>query len=100
VYSKHFLILVIPSGTDQSRLAIAVTTKIEKRATVRNKIKRRIRELFRVFRHDLKDPLDMVVVARRDVQQCSIDDYKREILGALRSNGYLKKRASAQPSGV
>lgn len=72
-------------------MAVAVTTKIEKRATVRNKIKRRLRELFRVFRHDLSEPLDMVVVARRDVQECSFDDYKREVLGALRSKGYLKK---------
>ncbi len=72
-------------------MAIAVTTKIEKRATVRNKIKRRLRELFRVFRHDLTEPLDMVVVARREVQECSFDDYKREVLGALRSKGYLKK---------
>ena len=72
-------------------MAIAVTTKIEKRATVRNKIKRRLRELFRVFRHDLTEPLDMVVVARREVQECSFDDYKREVLGALRSKGYFKK---------
>jgi len=49
-----------------------------------------------VFRHDLKEPLDMVIVARRDVQQCSFDDYKREILGALRSSGYLKKQSASR----
>jgi len=92
VYSKHFLLLVIPSTSNQSRLAVAVTTKIEKRATVRNKIKRRLREIFRSIRHQIANPIDIVVVARRDVQQCAFEDYEREVLGALRSKGYLPKR--------
>ena len=33
----------------------------------------------------------MVVVARRGIQECDFDDYRREVLGALRSNGYLPK---------
>lgn len=70
---------------------MAVTTKIEKRATVRNKIKRRIRELFRSHRHQFTKPLDLVVVARRGIQELVFEDYEREILGALRSKGFLPK---------
>lgn len=92
LYSKHFLLLVIPSETQESRLAIAVTTKIEKRSVVRNKIKRRLREIFRSVRHAFTQPIDMVVVARRGVQECDFDDYKREVLGALRSKGFLPKQ--------
>jgi ribonuclease P protein component len=85
------LLLVIPSETKESRLAIAVTTKIEKRANVRNKIKRRLREVFRATRHSFTEPIDMVVVARRGIQECEFEDYRREVLGALRSKGYLHK---------
>ena len=91
LYSKHFLLLVIPSETQESRLAIAVTTKIEKRATFRNKIKRRLRDIFRSHRHNFTQPIDIVFVARRGIQDCDFDDYKREILGALRSHGHLPK---------
>ena len=50
-----------------------------------------MREIFRTIRHNLAEPLDMVVVARRGVQDCEFDDYRREVLGALRSKGYLPK---------
>jgi ribonuclease P protein component len=91
LYSKHFLILVLPSETNESRLAIAVTTKIEKRATRRNKIKRRIREIFRAIRPNLKPPIDIVVVARRGVLECDFEEYRRELVGTLRGHGYLPK---------
>lgn len=90
IYSKHFLLLVIPSETPESRIAIAVTTKLEKRATARNKIKRRLRELFRSIRSDLTKPIDMVVVARRGVQECEFADYRREVCGALKAHGLLR----------
>ena len=56
---------------------------------MRNKIKRRLREVFRASRHLLNQPLDIVIVARRDVQSCEFGDYEREVLGALRAKGYL-----------
>jgi len=80
---------VYPSDSGESRIAIAVTTKLEKRAVVRNRIKRRIREVFRASRHAFTRPVDIVVVARKGIQQCEFHDYQREILGALRANGIL-----------
>ena len=91
LHAKHFLILVRASSSNESRLAVAVTTKLEKRSVVRNLIKRRIREVFRVARKDINTPIDIVVVARRGIQQCDFSDYQREILGVLRSNGFLNK---------
>lgn len=81
----------MPSSTGESRLAIAVTTKLEKRATERNKIKRRIREVFRRSRDEFTKPIDLMVIARRGVQSCEFTDYTAELLGALRSGGYLSR---------
>lgn len=81
--------VILPSDVGESRLAVAITTKIDKRSVVRNKIKRRLREIFRSIRHDFIKPIDMVVVARRGVQDCEFEQYKRELIGALRSNRYL-----------
>ena len=89
VYSKHFLLLVCEALTAEARLGITVTTKIDKRAVVRNRIKRRIREVFRLHRSQLRKPIDIVVVARRESGTIAYRDFEREILGALRSKGYL-----------
>ncbi len=96
LHAKHFLILIIDSPTSHSRLAIAVTTKLEKRAVVRNRIKRRIREVFRHIRDQLVRPCDLVVIARKDVQSCEFADYQREIVGALRAKGYLSAKGARQ----
>ena len=89
VYSKHFLLLLCEAPEEQSRLGITVTTKIDKRAVVRNRIKRRIREVFRLNRYRLKNPVEIVVVARRDSGEIEYKDFEREILGALTSRGFL-----------
>lgn len=81
------------SGED-SRLAVAVTKKIDKRAVVRNLIKRRIREVFRLHKDCFVKPVDIVVVARRGVQECDYSEYERQLVGSLRSKGILGPKES------
>ena len=46
--AKHFLVAVERSNPElKSKIGITVTTKLSKRANVRNLLKRRIREIFR-----------------------------------------------------
>jgi ribonuclease P protein component len=94
LHTKHFLLIVKRSESDFSRLALAVTLKIDKRAVRRNLIKRRVREVFRVLKGRFNRSLDVVVVARHGVQKLSFDGYSSEITGALQSGGYLKPCAS------
>ena len=51
------------NGTEQSRLGITVGTKVGK-AVVRNRIRRRIRAIYRLHETELKAGYDIVVVAR------------------------------------
>lgn len=93
VYSKHFLVLVRENDLKVSRLAVTVTTKLDKRATVRNKIKRRIREFFRQNRTKLRGCYDVVVVARRGAQECEFTEIKKELLTALAKTKFLVERS-------
>ena len=95
IHCRHFLILFVPSEATTSRLAIAVTTKLEKRASTRNLIKRRVREVFRSVRAQFVKPFDMVVIARREIQSCEFADFKRELIGAWRAQGLLPKGAAS-----
>ncbi|NBD96187.1 MAG: ribonuclease P protein component [Gammaproteobacteria bacterium] len=49
--------------SDQARLGMAVSRRVSKRAVDRNRIRRQIRETFRLCR-DRIEPMDYVVVAR------------------------------------
>lgn len=89
LYSKHFLLVVDHSPTGLSRVAIAVTKKVEPHATARNRLRRRLKELFRLARAGFLKPFDILIVARNNALSCEFDEIRREVLGALRHGGIL-----------
>lgn len=92
IYSSHFLLLYAPSESDISRLGITVSAKVDKRAVVRNRIKRRIRDIFRVHKRYLMDGFDIVIIARKNAGRLTFDQCKQEILGALESKKLISKK--------
>ena len=60
---RYFTVLYLPNGLGHARLGLAISRKAARSAVVRNRIKRMIRERFRLNQHCLS-PLDIVVIAR------------------------------------
>ena len=89
VYSKHFVILVAKSELQKSRLGVTVTKKVAPNAVVRNRIKRRLREIFRLNRTRFSANFDILVIARHNAEECSYHDIKREVMGALFHGKFL-----------
>lgn len=58
-----FTVYAKPNGLAHARIGIAVSRKISPRAVVRNRIKRQVREMFRLNQQQLTG-LDLVVVAQ------------------------------------
>ncbi len=65
VSADCLLALVLPNGRADglTRLGLTVSTKVGN-AVVRNRVRRRLRELFRTRRESLPRGLDMVIIAR------------------------------------
>ncbi|MFC1689977.1 ribonuclease P protein component [Pseudomonadota bacterium] len=61
-----FKVLARPGAEPGSRLGMAVSRQIDKKAVGRNRIKRVIRESFRQRFSDRGAPLDIVVLPRRE----------------------------------
>lgn len=59
------------------RLGIAVSRRVGN-AVVRNKLKRRIREIFRSFQEKCRVSCDIVLIARKEASEASFYDLKRE----------------------
>jgi ribonuclease P protein component len=90
-YTKNFLIACLHNELENSRFGIAVSKKVHKRSVIRNKIKRRLREVYRQNQNLIKAGLDFVVIARSGSVECTFDEIQKQIMNALRYNSYLKE---------
>ncbi|MXY36023.1 MAG: ribonuclease P protein component [Dehalococcoidia bacterium] len=54
---------ILERGEGPTRIGFAVGKRLDKRAVIRNRVRRRLREVLR--RLDLRDRYDVVVIARR-----------------------------------
>jgi len=70
-----------PNTLGRARLGIAATRKIGS-AVIRNRAKRRVRDLFR--RHTPVEAVDVVVIPRRDLAIAPFDRVEAEFCGILK----------------
>ena len=101
-YSNNFLILLLESNTknikqqtinninnNYIRLGAVATKKIDKRAVVRNVIKRRIREIFRILIKNNADLFinncDYEVISRKSILDISFAELQNEFIKSLQN---------------
>ena len=75
-----------------SRMAVITTKKLGP-AIIRTRARRLLRECFRLHQHDLRAPLEMVLVARRGMLCKKLTVVESDYLFALRSANLLKEAA-------
>ncbi|ABC77021.1 ribonuclease P protein component [Syntrophus aciditrophicus] len=80
-FTKHFTIVVSENDLDFPRLGMTVTKKIGN-AVKRNRIKRLIREFFRLNKDRFKASQDIVIIAKGNTSSMKYADVCRE-LGVL-----------------
>jgi len=67
IHTPDFQFIVLKSAADVSRFAVFVPARIDKRATVRNRSKRLVREAIRRLLPEVAGGWDVVVVVKRDL---------------------------------
>jgi ribonuclease P protein component len=90
VNTAALLLVIAESGGDTSRIGITVTTKVDKRASRRNAIKRAIREGFRRARGHLVRTFDIIVIARNNAARTPPRELRQEFIQALQRYRYLE----------
>jgi ribonuclease P protein component len=79
------------NGLDASRFGFIVSRKVSKKAIVRNKLKRRLRQIARTRMSELKKGVDIVVVARPGLESKNFAATKEIINELFRKAGLLEK---------
>lgn len=82
--SKDFVIHVLPTEKGFARLGLSVSTRVGG-AVRRNRVKRLLREFFRLNKHLLPPSSDILVSARKGVSIKGLEDVEKEL-------GFLIKR--------
>lgn len=62
-FTKEVMLLAAENGIDSPRLGIIISRKVSKRAVDRNRIKRQIREHFRLNQHELP-AMDVIALVK------------------------------------
>lgn len=75
------------NGGDVTRWGFAVGKRLSKKATVRNRLKRRMREAARLL--EVKPGVDIVVTARQGALEAGFADIQAALAHALRRAGLL-----------
>ncbi len=79
-----------PAG-HRPRLGVVTSRKVGQ-AVVRSRVRRLLREVFRRHQHDLRGPMDVVLVARPSIAGKALADVERDFLAVLRGQALLGVR--------
>jgi ribonuclease P protein component len=81
--TPYFVIYCLPNHLEFSRLGIQVKAKIGT-AVRRNYLKRITREAFRRMKLDFREPLDLIFIAEKAMNDLDYDQFLGEFAKALR----------------
>ena len=80
---------LLPAGAP-TRLGVITGKKIGN-AVVRSRARRLLRETFRLHQHELRQPLELVLVARASITGKNFSGVEQDYLATLRKAGLLKE---------
>lgn len=80
---EHMVLYVVSSKTKNIKVGLAVTKKVG-HAVVRNKIRRRLREIIKKQVPNLKQNNNIIVVARDNISSASFEKLSNEFLKLIK----------------
>ena len=87
---KRLVLYVLENGTPENRIGISVSKKVGN-SVVRHRLKRVIKEAYRLNEECCSSGWDLVVIARAGQKEASYRDLERSLLRLLAAQGVINK---------
>ncbi len=77
--NRHLVLYILNNGTDKNRLGISVSKKVGN-SVVRHRIKRLIKEAYRLNESAFARGYDLVFIARTDARERTYEEIEKSVL--------------------
>jgi ribonuclease P protein component len=81
-HTPHFIVISGAAHSTESRFGVTVSREVGG-SVIRNRVKRRVREFFRLRRASVREAKDWVVIAKRGAEKLSYGDVEEELAPIL-----------------
>ena len=90
LYGRYFTLRWLRNNLSYSRFGIIVSLKVDKKAVIRNKIKRRIRAIFKDNLDKLVINCDFLISTRKEIKDLFFQELKEEIQISFQKRRLIK----------
>lgn len=86
---SFFVLSYAKTNLNESRFGFVVSNKVSKKAVVRQKIKRRLREVIRLLLDKIKPGYDVVIISAPEIKDKTYEEISEGLRKALRKTKIL-----------
>ncbi len=83
VANRNLVMYVLPNDLSDNRIGISVSKKVGN-SVVRHRVKRIIRESYRLNRDNVKNGLDIVIIARKEAKEKNYQELEQSMMHLYR----------------
>lgn len=87
--TKEFYIKFVKNDLIYSKISVVVPIKIDKRAVIRNRIKRQLSEIIRLIYKDIKPGFNIVFFCKNPILEAKPELLKQDVIKALSESKLL-----------
>ena len=80
ITGRFIFLKIIKNQLDNSRFGFIVSLKVSKKAVIRNRIKRRLREIIKKKIKDIKTNYDIIILAKPEIISKDYKEIEKEII--------------------
>lgn len=91
-WNRNLILYVKRTNTGNTRVGYSITKKIGN-SVVRNKIRRRMKEIYRLKFDYIKDNFDLIFIPKKNVVDISYKELESAMVHILRISGVLKDKS-------
>ncbi|MFA5207604.1 MAG: ribonuclease P protein component [Candidatus Paceibacterota bacterium] len=90
IKGKSVFLRYLINGTDKTKVGFVVSKKISKLAVIRNKAKRRMRDIVRLKKDGLKEGLSIVIISLPSISKMTYKEIKEDLENLLSKEELIK----------